>query len=205
MRGDFTSRLPVFACYGSWPPQETQIHEKINVGCQGFPRCCRAPGELCGIQQVSMFVCQHRPEPPQGRRRDPRAWLWSVLLKVAADESFAPAGTPHIARRSQDVRKSSARSCMVLGNNRAFVEYNSTIVRLNSHDSTYLPNRVGDRLIFPKPPPTGLRSSPPHRADRVKRHSARSPAAPPRAPSCSRGTARARDRSTTCIRDSPRP
>jgi hypothetical protein len=66
------------------PSEQEKVHEKIDVGRQGFAGNGQTAGEFGCVEQSAVFVGEHRPKSAQGFRRDARTELGDVPFKVTA-------------------------------------------------------------------------------------------------------------------------
>ena len=87
---------------------EQQVHEQVEVRRDRLAVHSKSPGKCRGIEQATLLMREHGPEPAQGLCWDARAELRNVALEVGTDEIRAPAQARRIGRGQQTFRKPTA-------------------------------------------------------------------------------------------------
>lgn len=94
---------------GFQPSGEEKINKQVEIRCDRRTIDTERAGKLSGIQQAGLVMGQHHSETPQRFRRDPRAELRDIALKIGADEILPPAQPETIIRRQETLGKSAAQ------------------------------------------------------------------------------------------------
>ena len=102
--GRFYQPLADIAVPSRQSPNEQKVNKKIKITGDRLAIDTQATRQIGSIKNLSLVVCQHRPETPEGPGRYARTKLRNVALHIGSDE-VAPPIYAEIAGLSQETAR----------------------------------------------------------------------------------------------------